>query len=986
MATKEAVFKLRVDTGNSVQDVTNADKAIKSFNTTIKDTQKTTSDNKASQNFAAQLDAIKAKVEAGGLGIRELSRVIREYQSLAIAAGEDSVIGRESIAAAGELKDRIQDLQNQTRVASSDFQRLDLAVSAIGTGAAVFQGLQSAIALTGVENENLVKTMVKLQAAQGIANAVSQVANALNKDAVLGIQARIAYEKIKNFVIGQTAETAVTAAAGENVLAAANTTVGTTTNFATLSMRAFRLALISTGIGALIVGVGYLISNLGKLASMFGKTESEADKLAKAQKFAEQAAREETAAVAKESSGFLLLASRIKETTNGSKERKALVSQMNTQYGTTLTNLKDEAKFQFAVNQEVKNYIAFQRAKFDLQKNDKAMQANFEKQDKLQRELIQAEKNRVQAIKDGANETRIVRDRDIGSVVTYTEYVNLSAKRILDNSDDIIKKNTQLLKEAKERVVSYGLGANKAGEDIEKLTNGGKKFVEQKTSETKSHKENTKSVKDENDELEKQQKILEDALNDLKDKLERDQSARDQAEDIEIASMSDGKKKKLAILEDTFGDFTEALIIKANKKELAALDKKFTSGKISEVKYRDELRLIMQNGSKKFSEDEIALMEAATNKFNDDKRRLNLTAQELEIDDANKALKEDAITLEEHAQKILEINDKYTKIERDKAAKKENDRRASNAFVNAIILKETEVALINEELAFIDSKNKLKDLLNSTNEDEKITQEQHDKALIELEKNKQKAIDKIKEDGVKKARELATKQFLEENENLNKFIADAQKAQAFAQEINSVLNDFADQRLQENANKRDADLANLDAAQQKELSQIGLTDQQKKQIEEKFAMQKYKIQLAAFNAEDKINRAKFARDKALKMTGIVINTAEAVMKSIANNGGVPAGIPFGIASGILGAAQLAVVANSKYQSGAAPTMPQLSSGGDLSGASGGQLSTPSTPQSTTLTSGLPGVAAPTSGQVFVLESDITAVQNTVFVAEAKTKF
>ena len=36
MATKEAVFSLRVDTGNSVQDIQNADQAIKTLNKDIK--------------------------------------------------------------------------------------------------------------------------------------------------------------------------------------------------------------------------------------------------------------------------------------------------------------------------------------------------------------------------------------------------------------------------------------------------------------------------------------------------------------------------------------------------------------------------------------------------------------------------------------------------------------------------------------------------------------------------------------------------------------------------------------------------------------------------------------------------------------------------------------------------------------------------------------------------------------------------------------
>ena len=161
----------------------------------------------------------------------------------------------------------------------------------------------------------------------------------------------------------------------------------------------------------------------------------------------------------------------------------------------------------------------------------------------------------------------------------------------------------------------------------------------------------------------------------------------------------------------------------------------------------------------------------------------------------------------------------------------------------------------------------------------------------------------------------------------------------------------------------------------------------KKAIEQKFAIAKFNVQKKAFDEEDKLNRAKFNREKALNMTNIVISTAAAVMKSIAANGGVPAGVPFGIASGALGAAQLAVVASSKYQGGSAPTMPSFAGGGVSTGGTGEQFAPTTRTQVTTATAGLlGGTNTTTSGQVFVLESDISQVQNNVMVAEQKSKF
>ena len=976
MATKEAVFKLRVDTGNSVADINAADKAIQGFNKDLQTTKTIQADSTGSDNFAAKLAAIDQKVKAGGLGIRELSRVIREYQSVAIAAGEESVVGRNAIAQAGALKDRIGDLQAQTKVASSDFKRLDLAIAGIGTGAAVFQGLTGAIALTGIENESLTKTMVKLQAAQGIANAVNQVALALNSDAVLGIQLRIGLEKVKNFVMKDSASAATQAAAGEGILSGANTAVGGSAIFASGALKALKVAMITTGVGALVVGVGYLVSK-------FMEASESADKLKKAQKAASDAAKEQSKSIAQESGSFTLLISRLKDTNNGSVERKKLIKEVNATYGTTFTNLKDEAKFQFALNQELKNYLAYQRAKYELQKNEKLIIANLEKQDKIKRDQIATEKEILKLTKEQddlkkSGEGRKASVGIAGTINTKSE-VNSLTDAINEQKNKLVELNKEETK-AETRFESYGGAANNAGAAIAELTNEGKKFIPVEKSKVDAIDKNTDAIDAQNEALAK-------AADVVQDKLSRETNAVESAEDLKISMMNEGKAKQLAILDETYGDFRDDLIKKANKNEIDAIDEKLKLGTLTEQQYRDELKVIMETGSKNFNDAENSLMTLTTTKLNEDKRRLLLSAQELEIDDINKSFDQKDLTEEQRLIKIQEINDKYSKIDKDKAAKNETEKRNTAKFLNNIMLNEQENALANLEFEDKDAKARLLELLNSTNANEQITQEQHDAALIKLEEEKQKKIKGIKEKGAESAKAIAKQQFENDNEGLNNIIEGAQKALDFANQINSVINQAADQKIQETNNKRDAELASLDAQQQQELNQAGLTAEQKTAIEEKFAIAKYKVQKKAFDIEDKLNRQKFNREKALNMTSIVISTASAVMKSIAENGGVPVGVPFGIASGVLGAAQLAVVASSKYQGGSAPTMPSLSGGGGSTGASGEQFA-PTTPATTTATAGLLGNASntPTTGQVFVLESDISQVQNNVMVAEQKSKF
>ena len=978
MATKEAVFSLRVDTGNSVQDIQNADKAVKNFNKDLKETQATAASGTGVNKMQTDLQALNAKVEAGGLTMRQMTQAMKEYQSIAAQAGIESPVGQAAIRSAAELKDRIGDLKGATTALSSDFVKLDTTIAAIGVGASVFQGLSSAISLSGIENENLTKTMVKLQAVQGVSNAISQIANALNKDAILGIQLRNGLEKVKQFLIKDTTTVTLEQAAGEGVLATSTVATATATTGATTAMKVFKTALISTGIGALIIGLGYLVSNLESVGNFLGFTSDKQKELEERTKQAAAAADEQRKEVAKESGSFALLISRLKDTNAGSKERKVLMKEANDRYGVTLANISSEAKFQNALNVELANYLVYQRAKYELQKNEKAIIANLEKQDALALKLRTSQDLLNKANAEGAGKTK----RTVEERVLVDVLVNEQATKTAENQKAIIAQTIKDQAAAKVSFESFGKSANDAGKKIAGITNEGKRYVEQVPVTKVAVEKVTGAVNDQNDALQK-------SLNILKDKLARDIEATESAEDLKIAMMAEGKSKQLAILEETYGDFRDNLIKKSNKNELDALDEKFKTGKIKEEDYRKELALIMETGSKNFSDAENNLMTLTTEKLIEDKRRLNLTAQELEIDDINKSFDQKDITEAERLIKIQEINNKYLKIQLDKDAENETKRKNKEKLLNAILLNEKELAIQNEMILFEDQKKELEKLLLSENESEVITKNKYDLALIELEKKKVKAIAEINKKATEAATEATTKAREEELKGISAGIAKAEDALEKIKMVNDLLNEIGEARINKINKERDEDLENLDAKQQAELSAEGLTAEQKTGIEEKFAKQKYAVQLDAFNKEDKINRAKFNRDKAIKLAEVGINTASAIVKGIAEFGPPPS--PAGIAAiataGIIGTTQALAIINQKYQGGTMPTMPSVSSsgGGGLAGSSASSFtSAPTVQTSTTGLTGGQSITAPV--QVFVLENDISSTQNKVALQESKSSF
>jgi hypothetical protein len=168
--------------------------------------------------------------------LRELQKTLTE---MALAGESGTKAFKQMEAEAGKLKDQIGDTSQRIKNLASDTKNIDTFVAGIQGITAGFQIAQGAAALFGSENEDLQKSLLKVQGAMALATGVQQVANLLNKDSILITQ-------------GQAAAQALYA-----------TAVGASTG----AMKAFRIALLATGIGAAIAAVGLLVAKWDELTA-----------------------------------------------------------------------------------------------------------------------------------------------------------------------------------------------------------------------------------------------------------------------------------------------------------------------------------------------------------------------------------------------------------------------------------------------------------------------------------------------------------------------------------------------------------------------------------------------------------------------------------------------------------------------------------------------------------------------------------------------
>jgi len=156
----------------------------------------------------------------------------------------------EAARAGGNLKDAIGDAQQAISVLSSDTFKFDAALQGVQLGAAGFQALQASAALFGNENEDLQKTLVKLNGVMAFTASLQQIVNLTQKQSALSLGANILAQRTYALVVGQS----------------------------TGALAAFRVVLATLTGGVILAGIIALVMNFDKLKEAVGGYSSSMQK------------------------------------------------------------------------------------------------------------------------------------------------------------------------------------------------------------------------------------------------------------------------------------------------------------------------------------------------------------------------------------------------------------------------------------------------------------------------------------------------------------------------------------------------------------------------------------------------------------------------------------------------------------------------------------------------------------------------------------
>jgi len=184
----------------------------------------------------------------------QLREAQAEVAALSDKFGVTSVEAAQAARKAAELKDQIGDAKALTDAFNPDakFKALSSSLSGVAGGFAAAQG---GLALFGVESEKVQATLLKVQSAMALSQGIQAVGESIDSFKQLSavVQSSTTFQKINSAV------TAAAAVIQKVFTGAVNTTAA--------SFQALKVAIVSTGIGALVVGIGYLVSKMNEGAN-----------------------------------------------------------------------------------------------------------------------------------------------------------------------------------------------------------------------------------------------------------------------------------------------------------------------------------------------------------------------------------------------------------------------------------------------------------------------------------------------------------------------------------------------------------------------------------------------------------------------------------------------------------------------------------------------------------------------------------------------
>ncbi len=794
--SKKAFTTTATESKTTVKSLSDVQKSVITLTKTIEDgfaesvKEAFTGSGMSAEQFGKKLKDSLGETEQVSMSLKAQLRQLKEELSRMDDAGQSNTQTFINMAVeAARLEDQIGDTAARVRALASDTADIDAAVEGIQAVAAGFQIAAGAQELFGEENEDVQKAIAKLNAIMAITTGIQQLKNSLQKETIL-------VQKLE--IIGTKA-----AAIAQNIYAVA---VGTSTG----AMRAFRMALLATGIGAIVA----LLIIAAQKMNLFGDSTKDAAEALKEQK--------EAADKLVESLNDIIDVSAKARAAQkgGTDELKRQLEILKARGASAGEIYKKEQQIRSKELDELRiagnSYLNL----YNTRKKTGQLTA-------ADAEAIQEKINSIN--KDGLDKANEIEAAKLSYAKTTEEKRKHAAKEAADKASQLAERNAKALFEIDQRKIEKEKALLKEAADNEnnslqfRLTSLQQyntltiQLIElQRKEELSQAKLTSTEIKNINDKFNTQALEATEAYGKAKLNIIKQNNDKEQAE--HQARLQDFKDSELSILNQTISNIDQIYAALANNNALAKndrlanLEKQYNEGLIK-LKIYEERR---ESISKEYERTEIS---------NEVARLTAVIAVRKNAGEDISELQKSLFDAEDNLRKFDLEEHKKAEEKKTEKTKKELEERRKIFGYTIDLLKESIDSVLDDGVAKV-ALNSLADLYKSIRD-------------------------------------------ITDNENLSQSEKFAEYAAATIAATQTIVNSAFDAGAQKRKEALDAEIARLEALKAKELDNKNLTEQQKADIEEKFRQREAAAKRKAYEDDKRAKIAQAEINGALAITNIL---------------------------------------------------------------------------------------------------------------------
>jgi hypothetical protein len=401
----------------------------------------------ADQEVVAKLKLDSSEAETKIKSFKsQLREATQEMISMAEKFGETSAEARNAAQRVAELKDKIGDAKNLSDAFNPDkkFQAFATVLQGVAGG---FAAVQGAMALVGVEGEDVQKTLTKVQAALAFSQGVNSITGLKDAFRDLGVF-------INSSTTIQKANTAATSTASSIQKLFTGAVDETSTSFKVL-----KGAIAALGIGLLIIAIGELIANWDKIKVAISGVTKEQEAL-------NQVNAKAIDGYVKEEIHIQSLQREVENENTSKQRKKEIIVELNRISPTYFGNIKTETDLQEKLNAQISKYIQAIELKAKIQAGEQLLQ---EGQKKIIEEQLEGQK-KINEENDRINYEGAERVKKNQEIFAY------STQKNIEKIQKELKPLTDIIDDANKKL--QGLGGDPDGSGVRVMEDQNKKILE----------------------------------------------------------------------------------------------------------------------------------------------------------------------------------------------------------------------------------------------------------------------------------------------------------------------------------------------------------------------------------------------------------------------------------------------------------------------------------------------------------------------------